>query len=123
MASPTISAQPTQSYPTVLIAVDDDETRQFLVHRLREDKWHTLEANNRSRMMDLVRFHSRPIHLLLLSVDISEPSCEALLQDYRSAMHVLYVKTGFHEGRPDALLPERAVAKSREILKPLQSGG
>jgi hypothetical protein len=101
--------------------MDDDETRQFLVHRLREDKWHTLEADNVSHMMDLLMFHSRRIHLLLLSVDLSDHASDALLKRYRPAMHVLYVKTGFHESRAEALLPEPAVAKAREILKPLQS--
>lgn len=109
-----------EPYPTVLVAVGDEETRQFLANRLREDKCHVLEADSRAHMMDLVRFHSRPIHLLVQSVDISDPASDALLNSYRSAMHVMYVRTCFHESGPEAFLPEQAVTRAREMLNPLR---
>ena len=105
-----------EPYPTVLVAGNNQETRRPLVHSLRQECL-VLEADTVSRVLDVVKIHSRPIHVLLLDVSMGDPALAALVQRYRSGMQVLFVTGSSGEAAQDALPRDGALAKARELLK------
>ena len=52
-------------YPTILVARDDGLDFR-LVQSLQQNGFHLLEADDWDHLFDVVRVHSRRIHLLLL---------------------------------------------------------
>lgn len=56
-------------YPTVLVAHHDVGVRGTLLDCLQRNGFHVLEAD-RAHIFDVVRVHSRPIHLLLADVSM-----------------------------------------------------
>ena len=79
-----------QPYPTVLVARDDDGLDGPLVHCLQRNGFHVLEADDWEHVFDVVRVHSRPIHLLL--VDVSMDARVPILKEHRSELQVVFVK-------------------------------
>jgi hypothetical protein len=76
-------------YPTVLVARDDDGLDGVLIDRLRREDYNVLEADS-AHVFDVVRVHSRPIHLLL--VDVSMDARVPIPKEYRSELRVMFVK-------------------------------
>src|SRR5260370_30575747 len=94
-------------YPTVLVAHGDEEVRSTLVDCLQRNGFHVLEADDWAHVFDIVRVHSRLIHLLL--ADVSMEARLQILKKYRSKLQVLIV------GKPvDA---EDVLAKVRQLLR------
>jgi PleD family two-component response regulator len=56
-------------YPTILVARDDGLDCR-LVRSLQRNGFHVLEADDWAHLFDVVRVHSRPIHLLLVDVSM-----------------------------------------------------
>jgi hypothetical protein len=79
----------THDYPTVLIARDDDGSDCSLVACLRRNGFHVLEADW-AHVFDVVRVHSRPIHLLL--ADVSMEARVPILKAHRSELQILFIK-------------------------------
>ena len=77
-------------YPTVLVARNDEGMGGPLVNCLQRNGFHVLEANNWEQVFDLVRVHSRPIHLLL--ADVSIDAIVPILKKHRSELLVLFVE-------------------------------
>jgi DNA-binding NtrC family response regulator len=93
-------------YPTVLVAHGDEEVRSTLVDCLQRNGFHVLEADDWAHVFDVVRVHSRLIHLLL--ADVSMEARLQMLKKYRSKLQVLIV------GKPvDA---DDVLAKVRKLL-------
>jgi CheY-like chemotaxis protein len=84
----TPSAQ-LHAYPTVLVARDDSGLNGVLVDRLRSENYNVLEADS-GDVFDVVRVHSRAIHLLL--VDVSMDAHVPILKKHRSELQVVFVK-------------------------------
>ena len=95
----------THDYPTVLVAGNGDESDRLLVNCLRRDGFHALEADWEV-VFDVVRVHSRPIHLLV--ADVSLEAHVPILRRHRSELQVLLIKKPFDVG--DVL------AKIRQLL-------
>ena len=57
-------------FPTILVARNQDGLAGPMVDCLRRDGFHVLEADDFEHVLDVVRVHSRPIHLLLAAVDM-----------------------------------------------------
>jgi CheY-like chemotaxis protein len=94
-------------YPTVLVAHGDEEVRSTLVDCLQRNGFHVLEADDWGHVFDVVRVHSRLIHLLL--ADVSMEARLQMLKKYRSKLQVLIV------GKPvDA---DDVLAKVRQLLR------
>ena len=79
-----------QYYPTVLVARDDDGLDGPLVDCLQRNGFHVLEAHDWAHVFDVVRVHSRPIHLLL--ADVSMDAHVPILKEHRSELQVVFVK-------------------------------
>lgn len=80
----------THGYPTVLVAHDDEGLRRTLGDCLRQEGYHVLEAHQWTTVFDLVKVHSRPIHLLV--ADVSMDARVPILKSHRSDLQVLLVK-------------------------------
>jgi len=96
----------THGYPTVLVAHDDEGVRSTLGDCLRREGYHVLEAHQWAIVFDLVKVHSRPIHLLV--ADVRMEARLSILKMHRSDLQVLLVKQPFDAG--DVL------AKVRQLL-------
>lgn len=77
------------SYPTVIVALEDEGWPCPLGERLRREGYNVLEAHDWSNVFDFVKIHSRPIHLLL--ADVSMDARVPILKQYRSELQVLFV--------------------------------
>jgi hypothetical protein len=84
-----VKALQTYDHLTVLVAGDGDELDRLLVNCLRRNGFHVLEGDWEV-VFDVVRVHSRPIHLLL--VDVSMDSRVPILKDHRSELQIVFVK-------------------------------
>jgi CheY-like chemotaxis protein len=77
-------------FPTILIARNDDGLDGPLVHSLQRDGFHVLEADNWEHVLDVVKRHSRPIHLLL--TDMNMEAYVPILKKHRSELIFLFVQ-------------------------------
>jgi hypothetical protein len=76
-------------YPTILVA-RDDELDCRVVQSLQRKGFHVLEAMDWEHVFDMIRVHSRSIHLLL--VDVSMDDRVPILKEHRSELRVMFVK-------------------------------
>jgi DNA-binding response OmpR family regulator len=79
----------TYEYPTVLVAHHDVGVRGTLLDCLKRNGFHVLEAEDWDHLIDVVRVHSRPIHLLV--ADVSIEACVSILKKHRSGLQVVFV--------------------------------
>jgi DNA-binding NtrC family response regulator len=77
-------------YPTVLVAHHDVGVRGTLLDCLQRNGFHVLEAEDWDHLFDVVRVHSRPIHLVL--ADVSMDAHVPILKKHRSELQVVFVK-------------------------------
>ena len=96
------SPQSKPSFPTILVFGLD----RTLVGAIRNGFYNVLEAYTQTDLLDVVRYHSRPIHLLLMDMSNDNRFLAALLKQYRPTMQVLYVG---HDELPDVVPPELVV--------------
>jgi hypothetical protein len=77
-------------FPTVLVARDHDGLDGSLVSSLQHSGFLVLEAENWEQVFNVVKVHSRPIHLLL--ADVSVEARVSILKKHRSELQILVVK-------------------------------
>jgi hypothetical protein len=87
-----VKALQTYDHLTVLVAGDGDELDRLLVNCLRRNGFHVLEGDWEV-VFDVVRVHSRPIHLLV--ADVSLEAHVPILKRHRSELQVLLIKKPF----------------------------
>jgi hypothetical protein len=75
-------------YPTILVAKNEGLDGP-LVNTLQRSGFHVLEADW-AHVFDVVKVHSRPIHLLL--VDVSMDAHVPILKKHRSELQVVFVR-------------------------------
>jgi hypothetical protein len=102
-------SQTNPSFPTILVFGLD----RTLIDALYNGRFNVLEANGQTGLMDAVRYHSRPIHLLLMDLSIDNRSLAALLKRYRPTMRVLYVGNDIP---PDVVSPELLVGAVDQLF-------
>jgi CheY-like chemotaxis protein len=117
-----------RGYPTVIVTEENNDSREVLVDALRREGYLVLEAHNSPSALDIVRTHSRPIHLLLINENADHRILAHELQEYRREMNVLFVGQPQHKTLSDVLTPEMALAKARAFfrkvaLEPLAASG
>jgi len=113
----TASSGP-KGHPTVLVAEDDVESRDALMGSLREEGYLVLEAHDSPAILRIIKTHSRPIHLLLITATMEHRDLADRLKEFRPEMRVLFVGQR-HDGKTvsDVLKPESALAKVRAFFK------
>ena len=76
------------NHPTVLVARNDDGSDDLLVDRLQRENYNVLEADS-AHVLDVVKTHSRPIHLLLMGESLNDQV--PMLKDLRSELQVVFI--------------------------------
>lgn len=104
------------SFPTILVADLDSESRDWLVSRLRQHGYFVLEARDDGEALELVKIHSRPIHLMLTGGSPNSRNLAASLKPYRPQMCVFFVSRNANEKTPDLLPPDLVLEKVQEIV-------
>jgi DNA-binding NtrC family response regulator len=104
-------------FPTVLLVELEDPVRSTLLQGLQKEGVHVLEARDWAATFNLIRSHSRPIHLLLTNARSARPDLAKTLEPYRPELRVLFVAQHPSEILPNVLHPEIALAKIRELFK------
>jgi hypothetical protein len=61
-----------------------------LISYLQRNGFHVLEAHDWERVVDVVRVHSRPIHLLLVTESMD--AHVSILKEHRSELQVMFVR-------------------------------
>ena len=77
------------TYPTVLVARDDDGLNDALISCLQRNGFHVLEAHDWEHVVDVVRVHSRPIHLLLVNESVDAQV--SIVKEHRSELQIMVV--------------------------------
>jgi len=107
------------NFPTVLVAAKSVELGQRLLEGIEEEKVLVLKARNQRELLGIVQLHSRPIHVVLLDIDIGERMA-AHLKRYRAKMHLVLV-SGEPPGHPNSVMgPQLARAHLRNILRDIR---
>ena len=112
-------SEESRDYPTVLVVVDDAELRHALVRSLQQNGYFILEEYNAASALHILRIHSRPVHLMLLSKSISGGVLASALKQYRPETKVLLVAQRQDELLHDVVTPENVLARVREFFKRL----
>ena len=103
-------------FPTVLIVLKDAEVQDHLSCGLQNRGYMVLDAASLGEALEIVRIHSRPIHLLLLG-----PECRlmaAVFKKFRPYMKILFVTAGSGDTGPDQTNPEVALDAVKAIVSP-----
>ena len=110
-------SEPNCGLQTVLVAVDDAETRRTLVDGLRQDDRNILEAPDLPSMVEAVLTQSKPIHLLLIDVGTDKRTWATRLMNHRQKMIVFLVAEHQDGQLPDVLTPTLALSAVRAFFK------
>ena len=81
----------TYNYPTILVARDDNGLDGALINCLQRNGFHVLEANDWDHLFDVIRVHSRRIHLLLLDAKNTYANVPTL-KAHRFWLQILFVE-------------------------------
>lgn len=80
---------------------------------LQRDNYLVLESRDENETMDIIRLHSRPIHVMLIDESVFSHNLASRLSQYRPQMHVVFM---------DWNARQNVCCKVREILDPLKAG-
>ena len=106
------------SFPTILVVGDYYGVGGLLVRDLRHQGYIVLVAQDGAEAIEVVRIHSRPIHLMLTADSMDGRTLAATLKQYRPKMQVLFHARCAEDMGPDTLRSNVALARVRELLKP-----
>jgi DNA-binding NtrC family response regulator len=115
------SASELEEFPTILLADIDAGWSTAVISRLEADKYHILTAHSWDEVLHFAKTHSRQIHLLLAEDSRDGHVLAETVKPYRPHMRVLYVTAQSNTNGREALEPEGAAAKVRELLRPPQT--
>lgn len=89
-----------------------------MISGLEEDKYHILRAESWDEALHFAKTHSRRIHVLLAEDSRDGHLLAETLRPYLPQMQAVFVADQSNTNPQEALEPERAAAKIRELLRP-----
>lgn len=104
------------AFPTVLVAVPDQELRQSVVDNLSQDRCLVLEADTEDEAITVVIAHSRPIHVAVVGARMHSQGLQQRLRCYRPNLNVVCVTADWTRVRAAEHLPHVALSRVRELL-------
>jgi CheY-like chemotaxis protein len=107
-----------RAFPTILVAEDHDLVMDSLVRDLQQEGYMVLVAHDGFEAIQIARFHSRPIHLMLTDDSEVGRFLAAELKQYRPKTHVVFITRDTRGNDPDFVKSDAAVAKVRRLVKP-----
>ena len=112
------STKELEAFPTILLVDINGGWWSAVISGLEEDKYHILRAESWDEALHFAKTHSRQIHVLLAEDSRDGHLLADTLKPYRPEMQVVFVADQTNANPPEALEPERAAAKIRELLRP-----
>jgi CheY-like chemotaxis protein len=106
------------SVPTILISEDEFGVFGALIKDLQRQGYLVLVARDALEATEIVRVHSRPIQLMLISGSMDGRTLASTLKKYRPGMRVLFLTSDANEVAPDLLSFDAAVVKVQQLLNP-----
>ncbi len=106
------------SFPTVLIAVNEDGLCRALLRDLQHQGYLVLVAQDGPQAIEIARVHSRSIHLMLTDESTEGRTLALTIKQYRPDMNVLFINRAASGEGPDLRRSDTALAKVRELLEP-----
>lgn len=100
------------NFPTILVVAGDEGHRAPLVVDLQSLGYLVLVAGDAGKALNIVRMHSRPIHVLLASENEEGRTLVATLKQYRPNMAVLFVRRSNGD-------EQRLLLRVRKLITPL----
>jgi DNA-binding response OmpR family regulator len=102
-------------FPTILIVQQDRGLRTALVRNLQSQGYAVLQASGANEDFEIVRTHSRHIHLLVTDDSADSRISAANLKQYRPSMDVLFLSSS---AKDDPVTIEEVVMQIHDIVKP-----
>jgi len=112
------SSKELEEFPTILLADLNGGWSSAVVSRLEEEKYHILNAQSWDEAVNFAKTHSRHIHLLLAEDSRDGHVLADTLNPLRPHRRVIYVTVQSNRDQREALEPESAAAKVRELFQP-----
>ena len=106
------------NFPTILVVRETQELLDYLVLRLQYKGYIVLSALDAANALEVVRTHSRTIHLLVTDEGLSARAMAERLKRYAPRLEVLFL-TSRGTGNPMAL--EMCISRICEALEPPRS--
>lgn len=116
-----MGAEAAVGFPTLLLAGLGEDVSHALSGRFRREGYHVLAAQDWETAHNLIRTHSRPIHILLTVPDKAGVELAESSKPYRPAMRVLYVSDQPAENLPDAIRQYDVMASVHSLLPPART--
>ena len=118
-----MSSESLSLVPTLLVANRDGDSNG-IVRGLQSQGYFVLVARDVADALNIVRIHSRPIHVLLTDSGQEGRMLASTATKYRRKMSVVFV-SGTCEPEEDSFSPDEALRTVRELITPpkLSSAG
>jgi response regulator RpfG family c-di-GMP phosphodiesterase len=110
--------KPHSSHPTVLLTNAASKTNAWLAGELRQTGYLVLESHDDTEALELVRLHSRTIHVMLTADGENNRALAARLHRYRPLMRMLFIGPPTSESVRDTVPPDLVMQTVREIVEP-----
>jgi hypothetical protein len=104
--------------PTVLVARWDIKPKDCIVATLQAEGCLVLVARDAAEALDIVRVHSRPIHLMLTHGSPEGRLLASTAKEYRRKMTIMYVASNPGEEGEDSCSLEQALLTLRALVGP-----
>jgi hypothetical protein len=118
MSAPDAIRSRSSSFPTVLVAVCANGLAKPLTLDLLSQGYFVLEARNEVDALEVVKIHSRPIHLMLADGNPQGRALAATVKQYRRQISIVFVAGHAQAGDGDLFSPNQAVMRVRELVSP-----
>lgn len=104
--------------PTVLVAVCAKELGNHLSFKLQSQGYFVLHAANGVEALDVVKIHSRPIHLMLTDGGPEGRALASTVKQYRRQISIVFVAGHATAEDRDLFSPEEALIRVPELVRP-----
>jgi len=110
--------KPHSSHPTVLLTNATSKMNVLLAGELRQAGYLVLESHDDAEALELVRLHSRTIHVMLTADGENNRALAARLHRYRPLMRLIFIGSPTIESVRDSVPPDLVMQTVREIVEP-----
>ena len=105
-------------FPTVLVAVCAQGLRNPLSFELQSQGYLVLQAGNGVEALEIVKTHSRPIHLMLTDGGPEGRALASTVKQYRRRINVVFIAGHPNTEDGDLFSPDDALIRVQELVSP-----
>ena len=105
-------------FPTILIAQEDGGLRRDFVRSLQSEGYAVLAAAGAADAVEIVRTHSRHIHVLITDDSANSQRMAATLKQYRPYMGVLFFSLSSKDTSWDPVMFDMLLKEVHQVVPP-----